>query len=308
MTLVGQIPGYRGWIGAGDWWFGRRDVFFPVGDSFWIGGGQKVEIRVRAPEPYRRPVFQVESQVAPNRVRIAFGGDEKVLEFAGAGPAAASRVTLSPEPAGERREWDGGVYYPYTLWVEPETQAWRTEYVPTKPPTEEEAAEEETLRRTGETFAPRSDMEEVSFLVGAVLTYLGEEAELDGDVYRIGWVSGAIPAELPAGRLLHLEGVVRNDSAAIWRARGATRVALAYHWRDPAGEVVTWEGLRSFLPRDVPPGDSIAVRLEVATPKLPGDYVLELDALRERLAWFSSRRPETTLRHPVRVVDPAGAR
>jgi hypothetical protein len=217
-------------------------------------------------------------------------------------------VTLAPAPPGVAREWDGGTYYPYTLWLEADIQAWRTEYVPRKPPTAEEADEEESLRRAGEPVPPRAEVDEVSFLVGAVVTYLGEEAELEGDVYSIGWVSGAIPGELPAGRLLHLSGVVRNDSAATWRARGATRVALAYHWRRPDGEVALWEGLRSFLPRDVAPGESVEVRLEIATPKEPGDYLLELDALRERLAWFSDRRPETTLRRAVRVVTPAGAR
>jgi hypothetical protein len=304
LTVAGQIPGYRGWIGAGDWWFGRRDVFFPVGDSFWVGGGQPVQIHVRAPAPYRRPVFQVETQVAPNRVRIELGGSARRIDFERAGAAGATRVTLTPAPPDVEREWDGGEYFPYTLRIDAETQAWRTEYVATKPPTEEEAAGEEEARRAGEPVAPRPEVEEVTFLVGAVVTYLGEESELDADAFSIAWEAGAVPPELPAGRLLHLRGVVRNTSTSVWPARGATRVALAYHWLAPDGTTVEREGLRSALPRDVQPGEAVEVRMEVATPKAPGDYLLELDAVRERLAWFSDRRPETTLRRPIRVVAP----
>ena len=95
---------------------------------------------------------------------------------------------------------------------------------------------------------------------------------------------------------------VRNTSPATWPARGATRVALAYHWLDTAGQPVAYEGLRTALPHDVAPGETIAVELEIATPKKPGDYILELDALRERLAWFSGRRPDATRRVPVTVL------
>ena len=113
---------------------------------------------------------------------------------------------------------------------------------------------------------------------------------------------GTPPAEWRANRLLHVPARVRNTSPATWPARGATRVALAYHWLDTAGQPVAYEGLRTALPHDVAPGETIAVELEIATPKKPGDYILELDALRERLAWFSGRRPDATRRVPVTVL------
>ena len=79
-------------------------------------------------------------------------------------------------------------------------------------------------------------------------------------------------------------------------------MALAYHWLDSAGQPVVFEGLRSALPGDVAPGASVEVELEIATPRKPGDYILELDALREQLAWFSGKRPGSTLRLPVTVL------
>ncbi len=63
-----------------------------------------------------------------------------------------------------------------------------------------------------------------------------------------------------------------------------------------------FEGLRTALPKDVPAGATVALELEIATPKRPGEYILELDALREQLAWFSSQRPGSSRRLPVTVL------
>jgi hypothetical protein len=145
-------------------------------------------------------------------------------------------------------------------------------------------------------------MPDLSYLVGASIALLGEEAELEAGVYSIEWTAGAVPPQLRAGRLVRVKGKVRNTSAATWRARGATRVSLAYHWRAEDGSVVDWEGLRSPLPDDVPAGGEVEVTLEIAAPKRPGRYLLELDALRERQAWFSDRRPGAAPRIPVEVV------
>ncbi len=83
------------------------------------------------------------------------------------------------------------------------------------------------------------------------------------------------------------------------------RVALAYHWLTPDGVLVEREGLRTSLGEDLAPGASASYELEIATPRAPGSYLLELDALRERIAWFSERTPGSTLRLPVEIVAAA---
>jgi hypothetical protein len=82
----------------------------------------------------------------------------------------------------------------------------------------------------------------------------------------------------------HLAGARRD-------ARGA-RLSLARQ-RRPARRL---RGAAHRLPGDVAPGESVEVELEIATPRKPGEYILELDALREQLAWFSGRDPGSTLR------------
>ena len=61
-----------------------------------------------------------------------------------------------------------------------------------------------------------------------------------------------------------------------------------------------------MLPKDVAPGETAAIVLEIATPRAPGRYVLEVDALRERLAWFDDRVPGTARRFPIDVAAADG--
>jgi hypothetical protein len=82
---------------------------------------------------------------------------------------------------------------------------------------------------------------------------------------------------------------------------GATRVAASYHWRDAAGSDVVWDGRRSRLAREVPPGGSLAVQLALEAPAEPGDYTLILDLVREHIDWFSVRDPGSAVALPVAV-------
>ena len=297
-TLARQIPGYRGQIGSGVYFFGRRDVLQSVGESLWAVGGKPVEIWVQTDRPLVRPVFQVESAIAPNRVTVELGGDREEIHFeSDKAPGNTTRITLTPGSPDTETSDDGSTYFAYKMWIEASAQTFRTEIVPAKPPTEEEADE---LARPG--ALPRQEFEEVTFLVGAALTYLGEAGDLDADVYQLEWLGGKPPSEWRANRLVRMPATVRNSSSATWPARGATRVALAYHWLDAAGQAVIFEGLRSALPADVAPGGTVELQLEIATPRKPGDYILEFDALREQLAWFSGKRPGSTVRLPVTIL------
>jgi hypothetical protein len=302
-TLSKQIPGYRGQIGNGVYFFGRKDVMSVVGDSLWITGGRPVEIWLAADAPLDRPVFQIETAEAPNRVSLAVGNDRKKVAFESAAPPGnVTRATLSPGKPEVRRHDDGTRYFSYKMWVEAETQTFRTEVVNMKPPTEEEAAE---LARPG--ARPRVEFEEVTLLVGAMVTFLGEEKELAADVYRLEWVEAKAPLEWRADRLLRVPVTIRNASAATWPARGSTRVAVSYHWFAEDGVTLIAEGLRSPLPSDIAPGATASLEIEIATPRKPGRYVLKVDALRERLAWFDDRNPGSARRLTVDVVPAGGS-
>jgi hypothetical protein len=300
-TLARQIPGYRGVAGVGGSFVtGRTDLMRPLGDSLWVVGGQPVELELRTVEPLERPVFEIATKIAPNRIRLALGRDAETVELEGvAPPLGLRRVTLEPGPGTLRRDADGGVYRSYRLEIEASRQLWHHEVV--------EFRESKKLPRhrqeTREGVAAL-DWEEsqIDVLVGAIVTFLGEAAELEADVYDARWLAVGIEEELPAGRIVTFRARLRNASAGVWRAQGGATVAISYHWRTPAGETVVWEGLRTPLPHDVAPGGEIELLVEVQTPREPGTYVLVLDPLRERLAWFSEHRESSTWTRTIEIA------
>jgi hypothetical protein len=56
-----------------------------------------------------------------------------------------------------------------------------------------------------------------------------------------------------------------------------------------AGSVLDYG--RAELPRDMVPGATEVLSIELTAPEEAGDYRVELDMVREGVAWFSTREP-----------------
>jgi hypothetical protein len=80
--------------------------------------------------------------------------------------------------------------------------------------------------------------------------------------------------------------VLENAGSAPWRSRGKEGVQFAYHWLDPLGNPIVWDGIRTALPRVVPPGDQIGLEVPVVAPRPPGSYRLAFDLVEEFRFWF----------------------
>ena len=80
--------------------------------------------------------------------------------------------------------------------------------------------------------------------------------------------------------------VLENAGSAAWRSRGKEGVQFAYHWLDPLGNPIVWDGARTALPRIVPPGDQIGLEIPVVAPRPPGRYRLAFDLVEEFRFWF----------------------
>jgi hypothetical protein len=160
----------------------------------------------------------------------------------------------------------------------------------------------------------------------AVLLAASAAFAWSGEVYRLrleaeGAASWYGAAYEPAEKALALRpgearttGVrVTNTGRLTW---GADRLFhLSYHWYDTAGRKVE-DGRRTRLPRDVAPGETVALHAEVQAPAAPGSYVLAWDMVQERVAWFSDRAvpaaevPAQVAEAPAAaaVVPPSAAR
>jgi hypothetical protein len=79
---------------------------------------------------------------------------------------------------------------------------------------------------------------------------------------------------------------LENAGTAPWRSRGREGVQLAYHWLDPLGNPIVWDGIRTALPDVVPPGETAELETSVLAPRPPGSYRIAFDLVEEFRFWF----------------------
>jgi hypothetical protein len=109
--------------------------------------------------------------------------------------------------------------------------------------------------------------------------------------FRAEYTSEGGPLAVRAGQALTVPLRLRNTGTLPWKSGGARPVRLGCHWY-PAGRVLTvgdYEGTRTDLPADVPPGSALELIATVRSPELPGTYRLRWDLVEEHVTWFSER-------------------
>jgi len=117
----------------------------------------------------------------------------------------------------------------------------------------------------------------------------------DADWYRaslgpVAGPAGVIPASIAGGESAEVTFELRNLGALTWRRLPPREVALSYHWLDAgSGNLAVFDGQRTALPNDMPPGAGAIIRASVLAPERPGRYVLWWDLVHEHSTWFSER-------------------
>lgn len=94
---------------------------------------------------------------------------------------------------------------------------------------------------------------------------------------------------------------LENAGSAPWRSRGKEGLQLSYHWLDPLGNAIVWDGPRTPLPRVVEPGETVEVAVPVLAPRPPGSYRLAFDLVEELRFWLEELG-STPLEVPVDVA------
>jgi len=80
---------------------------------------------------------------------------------------------------------------------------------------------------------------------------------------------------------------LENAGTATWRSHGADGVRASFHWLDPLGNPIVWDGPRTALPHVVAPGEQVELELAVTAPRPPGAYRLAFDLVEEHRFWFA---------------------
>jgi len=89
-----------------------------------------------------------------------------------------------------------------------------------------------------------------------------------------------------AGVLAKARLRLENAGSAPWRSRGREGVQLSYHWLDPLGNPIVWDGVRSAFPHVVEASTTVELEVPVVAPRPPGTYRLAFDLVEEHRFWF----------------------
>jgi hypothetical protein len=145
-------------------------------------------------------------------------------------------------------------------------------------------------------------------LAGGVLPQVERRlvAEMQRDGYQATYAAPVTVAAAPE-QVLDVPVRVTNASSSEWSALDDSRVALGYHLLHTDGTPIAFDGPATLLPTDVPPNSSLDVIARVHAPPVAGAYLVEWDALREGVAWFSWRGSPTVAMNLLVVPSPPRA-
>lgn len=104
--------------------------------------------------------------------------------------------------------------------------------------------------------------------------------------------TGRLPEKIPPGVYHYIKVRVKNTGTLAWDCGGRTPVKLSYRWFNDEGAPFREDGSRASLPRDILPGESVTLTLEVIKPKLKdiaGYDNIRLDMVKELVVWFSEQ-------------------
>ena len=124
--------------------------------------------------------------------------------------------------------------------------------------------------------------------------------------FQVEFQSHKVASEMISGKTVAADITFKNISPVTWPSKpdnnNRNAVNLSYHWLNRKGETLVLDGLRTPLPRDLKPGESINLKAAIQAPAKPGRYILEVTLVQEGEAWFPDRNG-AKLALPVNVTE-----
>ncbi len=109
--------------------------------------------------------------------------------------------------------------------------------------------------------------------------------------YLVEWLDDKFPSRLLAGQSIVAQISVRNTGTISWPWGGGNpcRLGYRYYRNRRLLPMPPQKDLRTDIPLDVAPGESVVIEARIALPDEPGNYTLELDLVHEGVTWFKDK-------------------
>ncbi len=109
--------------------------------------------------------------------------------------------------------------------------------------------------------------------------------------YQIEWLGEQLPDRLHAGQAIMASITIKNSGSIIWTWGGGNPVRLGYRYYRNRRllPLPLARDLRTDVPEDVGPGQTVTIEAHIALPEEPGNYTLELDLVHEGVGWFKEK-------------------
>ena len=133
----------------------------------------------------------------------------------------------------------------------------------------------------------------------------GQPRILPQSGFQVEFGEHQVPRQMRAGETIFAPVWLGNAGNHVWPstadAKGLKQVNLSYHWLDGDRTIVIMDGLRTHLPHDLRPSETLLLNAAIQAPPRPGNYLLRISLVQEGVAWFYEKGG-ATVDQPVKVV------
>lgn len=118
---------------------------------------------------------------------------------------------------------------------------------------------------------------------------------LDRPTYRVRYLDLSTPQQMEARHQYTAMVTLRNEGHQAWSPSSIDRrgYSISYHWRSLDGAMLIRDGLRTPLPKKVARNASVTAAFNIEAPPDAGEYLLEIDVIREQVGWLGELGSET---------------
>ena len=88
---------------------------------------------------------------------------------------------------------------------------------------------------------------------------------------------------------LKVEVEIINNSKSRYSSESSYPINISYHIYDQNKQTVIFDGLRTRLPKTIYPDEIFKTVISVISPEKGGNYLLQIDLVKEGIAWFQHR-------------------